>query len=148
MPPPLSTFGLGIHRLGLLILRLTIFLILFVLLIQLAFERPMLQSFLFALALGVGLAPELLPMITTVTLSRGAIHMSKRAVIVKRLAAIHDLGTMDVICTDKTGTLTEARIALIGRPGADGKDSERVLALAAVNSFFGTGSRSPLDEAI
>lgn len=145
---PPSAFEQDIHRLGLLILRLTVFLVLFVLLAHLAFERPMLQSFLFALALAVGLTPELLPMIMTVTLSRGAIRMAKKSVIVKRLAAIHDLGAMDILCTDKTGTLTEARISLVGHPGVDGNDSERTLSLAALNSYFSTGIRSPLDDAI
>ncbi len=145
---PPSAFERGIHRLGLLILRLTIFLVLFVLLVNIAFGRPLLEAFLFAVALAVGLTPELLPMVMTVTLSRGAMRMAAKRVVVKRLAAIHDLGAMDVLCTDKTGTLTEARIALIGHPGLDGKDSERVLVLAGVNSSFETGIRSPLDEAI
>ena len=145
---PPSAFERGIHQLGLLILRLTIFLVLFVLLVHLAFGRPVLEAFLFAVALAVGLTPELLPMIMTVTLSRGAMRMAKKSVVVKRLAAIHDLGAMDVLCTDKTGTLTEARISLVGHPGADGIDSERVLTLAAVNSSFSSGIRSPLDEAV
>src|SRR5207302_1564730 len=89
-----SAFERGLHRLGLLILRLTVFLVLFVLLINLAFGRPMLEAFLFAVALAVGLTPELLPMVTTVTLSRGALRMAKKQVIVKRLAAIHDFGAM------------------------------------------------------
>jgi Mg2+-importing ATPase len=143
-----SAFDRGIHRLGLLIMRLTIFLVLFVLLVHLAFGRAVLDSFLFAVALAVGLTPELLPMVLTVTLSRGALRMASKRVVVKRLAAIHDLGAMDVLCTDKTGTLTEARITLVGHPGPDGKDSERVLILAAVNSVFESGIRNPLDDAI
>jgi len=107
-----------------------------------------LESFLFAVALAVGLTPELLPMIMTVTLSRGALRMAKKSVVVKRLAAIHDLGSMDVLCTDKTGTLTESRISLVGHPGPDGIESDRVLTLAAVNSRFSSGIRSPLDQAI
>jgi Mg2+-importing ATPase len=138
----------GVHRLGLLILRLTVFLVLFVLLVHVAFGRSALDAFLFAVALAVGLTPELLPMIMTVTLSRGAIRMAEKHVIVKRLGAIHDLGAMDVLCTDKTGTLTEARITLASHPCIDGSDSKRVLALAAVNSEFESGIRSPLDDAI
>ncbi len=138
----------GVHRLGLLILRLTIFLVLFVLLVHFAFGRPVFESFLFAVALAVGLTPELLPMIMTVTLSRGALRMAAKSVVVKRLAAIHDLGAMNVLCTDKTGTLTQARIDLVGHPAIDGSDSERVLTLAAVNSHFSSGIRSPLDQAI
>jgi len=145
---PPTAFERGIHRLGLMILRLTIFLTLFVLLMNLAFARPVLESFLFAVALAVGLTPELLPMIMTVTLARGALRMAQKRVVVKKLAAIHDLGAMDVLCTDKTGTLTEARIAMLRHPGLDRMDSERVLMLAAVNGRFETGIRSPLDEAI
>ena len=145
---PPTAFERGIHRLGLMILRLTIFLTLFVLLMNLAFARPVLESFLFAVALAVGLTPELLPMIMTVTLARGALRMAQKRVVVKKLAAIHDLGAMDVLCTDKTGTLTEARIALLRHPGLDRMESERVLTLAAVNGRFETGIRSPLDEAI
>src|SRR5262245_25933767 len=145
---PPTAFQRSIHRLGLMILRLTIFLTLFVLLMNLAFARPVLESFLFAVALAVGLTPELLPMIMTVTLARGALRMARKRVVVKKLAAIHDLGAMDVLCTDKTGTLTEARITLLRHPGPDGVDSERVLLLAAVNSRFETGIRSPLDDAI
>ncbi len=145
---PPTAFERGLHSFGLLILRLTGFLVLFVLVAHLAFHRPVLQSFLFAVALAVGLTPELLPMIMTVTLARGALRMAARKVVVKRLAAIHDLGTMDVLCTDKTGTLTEARIALVGHPAPGGGDAERVIELAAVNSRFETGQRSPLDDAI
>src|SRR5215470_16466876 len=143
-----SAFERGIHRLGLLILRLTVFLVLFVLVVQFASGRPAMEAFLFAVALAVGLTPELLPMVMTVTLSRGALRMAAKRVVVKRLAAIHDLGAMDVLCTDKTGTLTEAVIRLVGYPGADGKDSERVLTLAGINSAFESGIRSPLDQAI
>ncbi|MFZ0352952.1 MAG: magnesium-translocating P-type ATPase, partial [Pseudolabrys sp.] len=92
--------------------------------------------------------PELLPMIVSVTLARGAMRMAKQKVIVKRLAAIHDLGSMDVLCTDKTGTLTEAKIALIRHITLSGADSERVLELAWLNSHFESGLRSPLDTAI
>jgi Mg2+-importing ATPase len=145
---PPSAFERGVHQLGSLILRLTIFLVLFVLLVHLSFGRPILNSFLFAVALAVGLTPELLPMIVTVTLSRGALRMATKSVVVKRLSAIHDLGAMDVLCTDKTGTLTEARISLAGHRGVQGTDDERVLTLALVNSAFSSGIRSPLDQAI
>jgi P-type Mg2+ transporter len=145
---PPTAFERGIHRLGILILRLTVFLCLFVLLLNIAFHRPALESFLFAIALAVGLTPELLPMVMTVTLSKGALRMAEKKVVVKRLAAIHDLGALDILCTDKTGTLTEARIALAGHPDVTGEDSERVLMYAAVNSRFETGVRSPLDQAI
>ncbi len=100
------------------------------------------------MALAVGLTPELLPMVVSVTLSRGALHMAKKRVIVKRLAAIQNLGSMDVLCTDKTGTLTEAKIRLEQHVDPQGRPSERVLELAYLNSFFETGLKSPLDEAI
>ncbi len=145
---PPTAYQIGLHRLGVLILRLTGFLVLFVLLTHLAFGRPALESFLFAIALAVGLTPELLPMITTVTLSRGAQRMARRRVVVKRLASIHDLGAMNVFCTDKTGTPTAARIALARHVGPDGVENPRVLELAAVNSRFESGVRSPLDDAI
>jgi Mg2+-importing ATPase len=145
---PPSALERGVHQLGLLIMRITIFLVLFVLLVHLAFGRPVFESFLFAVALAVGLTPELLPMIMTVTLSRGALRMAAKSVIVKRLAAIHDLGAMDVLCTDKTGTLTQAHITLVGHPDISSNDNERVLTLAAVNSRFSTGIRSPLDQAV
>ncbi len=145
---PPTAFEHGIHKLGVLIARLTVFLVLFVLLAHLALGRPPLESFLFAMALAVGLTPELLPMIMTVSLARGAQRMAADKVVVKRLSAIHDLGQMDILCTDKTGTLTEARIALVGHPGIDGSDDERVAELAAVNARFETGLKSPLDEAL
>jgi len=145
---PLTAFEHGTHDFGLLILRLTLLLVLFVLFINAHFQRPWLESFLFAVALAVGLTPELLPMVVSVTLARGALRMAEKKVIVKRLAAIHDLGSMDVLCTDKTGTLTEARIRLERHLDALGRDSQRVLALAYLNSYFETGLKSPLDDAI
>ena len=145
---PPTAFELGTHRFGMLIMRLTILLVLFVFLVNAVLHRPILESFLFAIALAVGLTPELLPMVTTVTLSRGALRMAKKKVIVKQLAAIHNLGSMDVLCTDKTGTLTEARIRLERHLDVDGHDSAQVLQMAYLNSYFETGLKSPLDDAI
>jgi Mg2+-importing ATPase len=145
---PPTAFELGIQSFGMLIMRLTFLLVLFVFLINAFFHRPFLESFLFAIALAVGLTPELLPMVITVTLSRGALRMAKKQVIVKRLAAIHNLGSMDVLCTDKTGTLTEGRIHLERHLDAQGNDSAQVLQLAYLNSYFETGLKSPLDDAI
>jgi Mg2+-importing ATPase len=146
--PPPSAFELGTRSFGLLIVSLATAMVLFVILVNAARGRPWLESFLFAIALAVGLTPELLPMVVSVTLSRGAIRMSRRKVLVKRLAAIHDLGSMDVLCTDKTGTLTEARIRIARLCDGTGDDSARVLELAYLNSHFQAGLRSPLDEAI
>jgi Mg2+-importing ATPase len=145
---PPTAFEQGTQRFGFLIMRMTILLVLFVLLINAFFHRPWLESFLFAVALAVGLTPELLPMVVSVTLSRGALRMAAHKVIVKRLASIHNLGSMDVFCTDKTGTLTEARIHLERHMDPLGRESERVLELAYFNSFFETGLKSPLDDAI
>ena len=131
-----------------LIMRLTVLMVLFVLVVNISFHRPVLESLMFALALAVGLTPELLPMIVTVTLARSAMDMSKRKVIVKRLSAIHDLGAMNVLCTDKTGTLTEATIKLVRTIDGHGAESERAYAYAYVNSRFESGMKSPLDEAI
>jgi P-type Mg2+ transporter len=145
---PPTSFEQGTQRFGLLIMRFTIMLVLFVLLANAFFHRPWLESFLFAVALAVGLTPELLPMIVSVTLARGAMRMAKKKVIVKRLESIHNLGSMDVLCTDKTGTLTEARIRLERHVDGLGRDSSRVLELAYLNSFFESGLRSPMDDAI
>lgn len=145
---PPNAFEQGTRSFGLLIMRFTIFLVLFVLLANAFFHRPWLESFIFAVALAVGLTPELLPMIVSVTLARGAKRMAAKRVIVKQLASIQNLGSMDVLCTDKTGTLTEARIHLERHIDSLGRDSKRVLELAYLNSYFETGLKSPLDDAI
>jgi len=146
--PPPTAFAIGLRDFSMLIVRLTVLLVLFVLLVNLLFHRPLLESFLFALALAVGLTPELLPMIVSVTLSRGALRMAEKQVIVKRLSAIQDLGSVNVICSDKTGTLTEASIALVRTVDLDGNESENVFEAAYINAHFETGLKSPLDEAI
>ena len=145
---PPTAFELGTRRFGMLIMRLTVLLVLFTLLVNVALQRPLLESFMFAVALAVGLTPELLPMVVSVTLTRGALRMAARQVIVKRPSAIQDMGAMDVLCTDKTGTLTEARIKLERHVDASGQDNPQVLALAYLNSYFESGLRSPLDDAI
>jgi len=146
--PPATAFALGIHRFGMLIMRFTILMVLFVLAVNIFFHRPLLESLMFALALAVGLTPELLPMIVTVTLARSATALAKRKVIVKRLSAIHDLGAMNVLCTDKTGTLTEATIKLVRAIDGRGAESQRAYAFAYINSQFESGMKSPLDDAI
>lgn len=146
--PPATAFAVGIRRFGMLIMRFTVLMVLFVLVVNISFHRPVLESLMFALALAVGLTPELLPMIVTVTLARAAMELAKRKVIVKRLSAIHDLGAMNVLCTDKTGTLTEATIKLMRAIDGTGTESQRAYAYACVNSHFESGMKSPLDEAI
>ena len=146
--PPATAFERGTQAFGALIMRLTVALVLGVLLINALLGRPLIDSFLFALALAVGLTPELLPMVLSVTLARGAMRLARRGVIVKRLSAVQELGGVDVLCTDKTGTLTEGRIRLERHLDALGRDSDRVLQLAYLNSCFESGIRSPLDDAI
>jgi Mg2+-importing ATPase len=145
---PPTAFEQGTRQFGMLIMRLTLLMVLFTLLVNVALHRPLLESFLFAVALSVGLTPELLPMVVSVTLTRGALRMAALKVIVKRPSAIQDMGAMDVLCTDKTGTLTEARIELERHIDPQGQPSERVLQLAYLNSFFESGLKSPLDDAI
>ncbi|MGO8953571.1 MAG: magnesium-translocating P-type ATPase [Rhodomicrobium sp.] len=147
-PPPPTAFAAGIKNFGMMIVQATIFLVLFVVLVNILFHRPLLESFLFALALAVGLTPELLPMIVSVTLAHGAIRLSRKQVIVKRQSAIDDLGSMDVFCSDKTGTLTEARIKLVREVDLGGQDSGAILQMAQLNAAFETGLKSPLDDAI
>jgi Mg2+-importing ATPase len=145
---PPTAFEIGTKQFGMLIMRLTLMLVLFTLLVNVAFHRSLLESFLFAVALAVGLTPELLPMVVSVTLTRGALRMAVLKVIVKRPSAIQDMGAMDVLCTDKTGTLTEAHIRLERHVDADGQDDPHVLELAYLNSYFESGLKSPLDDAI
>ncbi len=146
--PPATAFAMGIRKFSLLIMRFTIFMVLFVLVVNVYFNRPMLESIMFAVALAVGLTPELLPMIVTVTLARSALQLSKHRVIVKRLSAIHDLGAVDMLCTDKTGTLTEATIKLVRTVDGFGAPCDRAFEAACINSHFESGMKSPLDDAI
>ena len=145
--PALSPFQRDLREYGLVTARLTMGLVVVVLATRVFLGRPVLDSLLFAVALAVGLTPELLPMITTVTLSRGAMRMAKRKVIVKRLASIHDLGAMTVLCTDKTGTLTSAEITLAKSLDPAGADSPHVARLGAIAATFG-GDRGALDAAL
>ena len=145
---PATAFEMGTRQFGMLIMRLTLVMVLFTLLVNVALHRPLLESFLFAVALAVGLTPELLPMVVSVTLTKGAMRMAALQVIVKRPSAIQDMGAMDVLCTDKTGTLTEARIRLEKHLDPQGQPSESVLQLAYLNSHFESGLKSPLDDAI
>jgi Mg2+-importing ATPase len=146
--PPETEFERGMRRFGLLIMRTTLLLVLFVFLVNALFRRDPLESFLFAVALAVGLTPEFLPMIITVTLAQGAMRMARQKVIVRRLAAIENFGSMDVLCSDKTGTLTRGEIALDRHIDSSGQESEQVALLAALNSAYQTGLKSPLDAAI
>jgi Mg2+-importing ATPase len=146
--PPETEFERGIRGFALLIMRTVVFLVLFVVLASFVLHRPALESLLFAVALGVGLTPEFLPMITAVTLAQGAVHMAHRKVIVKHLAAIEDFGSMTVLCSDKTGTLTTGAMALDQCLDSLGHPAERPFLLAYLNSVHQTGIQSPLDAAI
>ncbi|MEM2910242.1 MAG: magnesium-translocating P-type ATPase [Nitrososphaerota archaeon] len=145
---PETEFERGIKSFGFLIMQVTFLLVMFVFFINALYKRDVLESLLFAVALAVGLTPELLPMIITVNLSKGALAMSRKGVIVKRLAAIENFGSMNVLCTDKTGTLTENKIKLVLHVDMEGKDDEKVLLYSFLNSYHQTGLKSPLDEAI
>ena len=146
--PPETEFERGTRRFGFLILQVVVFLVLFVFLVNALLRRDVLESFLFSVALAVGLTPELLPMIVSVTLSRGAVRMAEKKVIVKQLAAIENFGSMDILCSDKTGTLTHGEITVDCHLNLRGDDDETVIRLAALNSVYQTGLRSPMDEAI
>ena len=147
-PPPETEFGRGTRHFALLIMRTVAFLVLFVVVINVALHRPPLESVLFAVALAVGLTPEFLPMITTVTLAQGAVRMARRKVIVKHLAAIEDFGSMEILCSDKTGTLTTGEMRVHACVDPLGAPAERPRLFAYLNSAHETAIRSPLDAAI
>ena len=148
MRPPETEFGRGIRHFGLMITRVIMLLVLFVLLVNIVFKRPLLESFLFSVALAVGMTPEMMPMIITVTLAQGARRMARKKVLVKQLAAIEDFGSVEILCSDKTGTLTEGEIVLDRHVDVHGKDDDSVLRFVYLNSYFQAGIKSPLDDAI
>ena len=145
---PATEFDRGMTRLGTLITRTVLFLVLFLMVVSVALHRDPLESLLFAVALAVGLVPEFMPMITSVTLASGAVRMARAKVIVRHLAAIQNLGSIDILCSDKTGTLTVGEMALEQSIDLQGGTRPEVLSLAHLNSQFETGIRSPLDLAI
>ena len=146
--PEETEFERGIRRFGYFLLELTLTLVIAIFAINVHFQRPVLDSFLFALALAVGLTPQLLPAVISVNLAYGARALASRKVIVKRLAAIENLGSMNVFCCDKTGTLTRGKIELKAAVGINGQPSARVLRAAALNSTFQMGFSNPIDDAI
>ncbi len=146
--PPETEFERGIRRFGLMLSEVMIALVLVVFGMNVVSVKPPLDSLLFAIALAVGISPELLPAIITINLSKGARAMAKAGVIVRRLNSIENLGSMDVLCTDKTGTLTEGIVHLDGAFGVDGQASDEVFRYAFLNAHFQTGLANPLDEAI
>jgi Mg2+-importing ATPase len=146
--PPETEFDRGIRRFGYLLTSAMLVMVLVVFVAHVLRGRPPVETLLFSIALAVGLSPELLPAILSVNLSRGAQMMARRGVLVRRLNAIENLGSMDMLCTDKTGTLTEGVVQLEGAYDAAGEPSEDVLDLGAWNAALETGVASPLDEAI
>lgn len=143
-----TDFDRGMKDFSFLILKMTFILVIVIFLINALLHHSILESFLFATALAVGLTPELLPMIITLNLTKGSLAMSRKGVIVKKLSAIQNFGSMDVLCTDKTGTLTEGVITLMKYVDGQGRNSDKVLLDAYLNSFYHTGIKNPLDSAV
>jgi Mg2+-importing ATPase len=144
----LTSFDLGVNKFTWLMIRFIAVMVPAVFLINGLSKHNWLEAFLFAMAVAVGLTPEMLPMIVTVNLSKGALAMARKKVIVKRLNAIQNFGAMDVLCTDKTGTLTQGKIVLEKHLDVHGDPSEKVLQYGYLNSYYHTGLKNLLDEAI
>jgi Mg2+-importing ATPase len=147
-PRQLTSFDLGVNRFIWLMIRFMAVMVPLVFLINGLSKGNWVEAFLFAVAVAVGLAPEMLPMIVTINLGKGALAMARKKVIVKRLNSIQNFGAMDVLCTDKTGTLTQDRVILERHVDIFGHDSERVLQHAYLNSFHQSGLKNLLDVAI
>lgn len=147
-PSPRTEFEKGISLFGMFIMKTVFILVIFVFVVNIYLKRSLIESLLFAMALAVGLTPELLPMITTVTLAAGAMHMAKKKVIVKNLMAIQNFGSIDILCSDKTGTLTSGIMRLDQYIDPFGKKNEQVMLLAYLNSFHGTEISNPFNTAI
>ncbi len=146
--PPETEFERGVRRFGYLLLEVTLVLVIAIFAINVYFKRPVMESFLFALALAVGLTPQLLPAIISINLSHGAKRMASKKVIVKRLASIENFGSMNVLCSDKTGTLTEGVVKFHSAIDVEGVESEKVFLYAYLNAVYETGFTNPIDEAI
>jgi P-type Mg2+ transporter len=146
---PLETeFERGIRQFGYFLMEVTLVLVIAIFVINVYLARPVLDSFLFSLALAVGLTPQLLPAIISINLSHGAKRMAQKKVIVKRLSSIENFGSMNIICSDKTGTLTEGIVQLQSALNINGTSSDKVLLHAYLNAFYETGFTNPIDEAI
>ena len=143
-----TSFERGVNQFGLLLMRWTAILVFSVFVFNVLLRRPVVDSFLFSLALAVGLTPQMLPAIVTLSLSHGATELARRRVIVKRLEAIEDIGGIDVLCTDKTGTLTIGAVALDRAIGVNGVADTEVERLAWLNAHLQTGFGNPIDDAV
>jgi len=148
LAPPETEFERGVRRFGALLLEVTLLLVIAIFAINVYLDRPVIDSFLFALALAVGLTPQLLPAIISITLAQGARRMAERRVIVRQLAAIENFGSMTVLCSDKTGTLTEGAVRLHSAQAIDGRPSDKVRRYAYLNAAYESGFANPLDQAI
>jgi Mg2+-importing ATPase len=146
--PPETEFERGVRRFGYLLMEVTLVLVISIFAINAYFGRHILESFLFSLALAVGLTPQLLPAIISVNLAHGAKRMATEKVIVKRLVSIENFGGMNVLCSDKTGTLTEGVVRIRSAIDVQGNESEEVLLYAYLNAYYETGFTNPIDEAI
>jgi Mg2+-importing ATPase len=146
--PPETEFEIGVRHFGYLLLQITTVFAIVIFSVNVALHRPVLDALLFTLALSVGLTPQLLPAIVSVTLAHGARRMSEQRVIVRRLASIEDLGGMEILCTDKTGTLTEGVVAVNAAEDWTGAPSERVRLFCYLNAAFETGLANPIDDAL
>jgi P-type Mg2+ transporter len=141
--PPETEFERGLSKFGYFLMEVTLILVVLIFVANVYLKRPVLESFLFSLALAVGLTPQLLPAIVSVNLARGAKQMAKKQVIVKRLAAIENFGSMNVFCTDKTGTLTEGEVKIHAAIDITGNESDRVLFYAYLNAASESGYANP-----
>lgn len=146
--PPETEFERGVRRFGYFLMEVTLVLVIAIFAINVYLARPVLDSFLFSLALAVGLTPQLLPAIISINLAHGAKRMALEKVIVRRLASIENFGSMNVLCSDKTGTLTEGIVHLQSALDVEGNSSEKVLLHAYLNAFYQTGFTNPIDKAI
>ena len=146
--PQETDFERGIRQFGYFLMEVTLVLVVTIFAINVYLARPVLDSFLFSLALAVGLTPQLLPAIISINLAHGAKRMAQAKVIVKRLASIENFGSMNVICSDKTGTLTEGIVHLQSALDVEGSPSDKVLLHAYLNAFYETGFTNPIDQAI
>ena len=146
--PAETEFEVGVRRFGYFLMEVTLVLLLAIFAINVYLARPVMDSFLFSLALAVGMTPQLLPAIITINLSHGAKRMAANKVIVKRLAAIENFGSMNVLCSDKTGTLTEGQVHIQSAVDVNGQENEKVLFYAYLNASYETGFINPIDKAI
>jgi len=146
--PPETEFERGVRRFGYLLMEVTLVLVIAIFAINVYFHRPVLEAFIFSLAVAVGLTPQLLPAIISINLAHGASRMAQQKVIVRRLSSIENFGSMNVLCCDKTGTLTEGVVRVHSAVDAEGHESEDVLRYAYLNAFYETGLVNPIDEAI